>query len=103
MSALNRCLKTGNPCGTDTWTAGHACECEPCQHYLRVEASKKKLGSVIVDDISARVMERKAKGRLEAEALSILLTCKRDGHSRNPDGKCVRCHDVSEEPGYEST
>jgi hypothetical protein len=68
-----------------------------------MEAAKKRLGSAIVDDIANRVSERKARGRVELEAMTILLTCKRMGHARNPDGKCVRCHDVAEEPGYEST
>lgn len=29
-----RCRGTGNPCGTDTWQAGHECDCGPCQAWL---------------------------------------------------------------------
>ena len=30
-----RCGFTHNPCGTDTWLAGHECNCGQCQRYLR--------------------------------------------------------------------
>lgn len=103
MNALNRCLITDNPCGTDAQQAGGACSCEPCQHYLRVQDAKKRLGSAIVDDIAKTVMRRKMRGWAEVDAISRLLTCKKEGHSRNPEGKCVRCYDTAEEPGYEST
>ncbi len=52
MNALNRCLKTNNPCGTDTWQVGYCCPCEPCQHYLRIQESKKRLGFAITDGSS---------------------------------------------------
>ena len=29
-----RCEITNNPCGTDTWTVGHPCQCLACQKYL---------------------------------------------------------------------
>lgn len=31
---LERCEVTGNPCGTDTWAAGSACRCAPCQRLV---------------------------------------------------------------------
>lgn len=102
MNALNRCLVTNNPCGTDTWQVGYYCPCEPCQHYLRMEAAKERLGSTIVNEIANRVMERRARGRVEVEAMSLLLKCKRDGHVRNPVGTCVRCYNVAEELEHES-
>ena len=30
MSAVLRCEHTGNPCGSDTYTAGFPCMCDPC-------------------------------------------------------------------------
>jgi len=32
-SGLN-CMRTGNPCGTDTWMAGTECGCVHCQRWL---------------------------------------------------------------------
>lgn len=29
----DRCERTGNPCGTDTWQAGRVCSCRPCVAY----------------------------------------------------------------------
>lgn len=29
-----RCLKSTNPCGTDTWSEGYTCPCAPCQLYV---------------------------------------------------------------------
>jgi hypothetical protein len=69
----------------------------------KLDEAKARLGTAMVDEIGKIVSDRRAKGRAEGEAISLLLACKREGHSRNPDGKCVRCHDVAEEPGYEST
>jgi len=97
MNALSRCLKTNNPCGTDTWQVGYYCPCEPCQSYLRIQESKRRLGAVIVDDIGRRMEERKALGRLEMESMTRILACKRQGHLRNPVGKCVRCYDQAED------
>lgn len=34
------CLKTGNPCGTDTWMVGYECPCTECQAYLRQTREK---------------------------------------------------------------
>jgi len=61
------------------------------------EEAKKRLGAKMVDEIGKIIQERKAKGRLEAEVFSIILACKRRGHSRNPDGKCVLCYDQAPE------
>jgi hypothetical protein len=69
----------------------------------KLDDAKRRLGAAMVDEIGQRVAEKKARGRLEAEAMARLLACKREGHIRNPDDKCVRCHDVAPEPGYEST
>lgn len=33
-----RCLRTGNPWGTDTWMEGHPCPCASCQAWLRAVA-----------------------------------------------------------------
>lgn len=33
-TAAVRCMKTGNPFGTDTWQAGHACDCGVCRAML---------------------------------------------------------------------
>jgi len=33
--APSRCLRTGNPCGTDTWSVGHSCPCAPCTAWLK--------------------------------------------------------------------
>lgn len=69
----------------------------------KLDDAKRRLGATMVDEIGQKVAENKARGRLEAEALARVLTCRREGHVRNPDLKCVRCYDVAPEPGYEST
>lgn len=97
MNALNRCLVTNNPPGTDTWQVGHYCPCEPCQNYLRNQESKRRLGLVMADDVSRRIADRKALGRLEMEAMAQVLACKKSGHVRNPNLKCVRCYDTAED------
>jgi hypothetical protein len=61
------------------------------------EEGKRKLGIVMVDEIGRIMQERKARGRAEAEASALLHLCRRDGHARNPDGKCVRCYDAAED------
>jgi hypothetical protein len=30
----DRCLVTGNPCGTDTWQVDHPCQCAPCRRLV---------------------------------------------------------------------
>lgn len=69
----------------------------------KLDDAKRRLGAQMVDEIGQKIMEKKARGRLEAEALARVLACKREGHVRNPDNICVRCHDAAPEPGYEST
>lgn len=61
------------------------------------EEAKKRLGAKMVDEIGRIIQERKAKGRLESEAFSRILVCKKNGHSRNPEGKCVMCYDQAAE------
>lgn len=34
QAAETKCMVTSNPCGTDTWGAGHECECFNCQKWL---------------------------------------------------------------------
>jgi orotidine-5'-phosphate decarboxylase len=68
MNVLNRCLVTNNPCGTDTWQVGYYCSCEPCQHYLRAQESKRRLGSVMRDVTHA---EREAAAKRIAFALDV--------------------------------
>lgn len=29
-----RCTVTKNPCGSDTWRLGHACQCTPCRQWV---------------------------------------------------------------------
>ncbi|HEX4334658.1 MAG TPA: hypothetical protein VH062_02025 [Polyangiaceae bacterium] len=33
-TSTRRCIKTSNPCGTDTWMAGYECKCAECQTWL---------------------------------------------------------------------
>ncbi|HEY3499499.1 MAG TPA: hypothetical protein VGK73_32640 [Polyangiaceae bacterium] len=35
------CEITGNPCGTDTWAVGYACDCSPCSEYVRRLAAQE--------------------------------------------------------------
>ena len=35
------CKVTGNPCGTDTWAVGYACDCSPCSEYVRRLAAQE--------------------------------------------------------------
>lgn len=37
-----RCLKTGNPFGTDTWMVGHSCDCAVCHSMLAAAPSPQK-------------------------------------------------------------
>lgn len=35
-----RCVRTGNPCGTDTWMVGDPCRCAPCTTWLAAHEVK---------------------------------------------------------------
>lgn len=92
MNVFNRCLVTNNPCGTDTWQVGYACSCEPCQHYLRVEAAKKRLGPTVLGDV-AKALGKKPLAEVMGPVLARLARCPSKGCSRNPVGVCVYCKD----------
>jgi hypothetical protein len=32
--AVDRCLVSGNPCGSDTWMEGTMCHCQNCQRWI---------------------------------------------------------------------
>jgi len=35
--ANDRCAKSGNYCGTDTWAIGYTCNCDPCQKWFHCD------------------------------------------------------------------
>jgi hypothetical protein len=35
-----RCLKTDNPCGSDTWMWGTSCGCKNCQEWVTSQEPK---------------------------------------------------------------
>ncbi len=51
LSGALLCLKTGNPCGTDTWEAGYECLCDCCKRWLSQRAPVAKPSEVLARSV----------------------------------------------------
>lgn len=89
-AAEERCLHTGNPCGTDTWMVGHPCKCVECQLYIakqelatlrtQLEERNTQLAAMrlILERVAQEVDEKGVYGSVHPRIIEMVANCLND-------------------------